>query len=596
MTQYRNREPDEKATEKLELIHCDLAGPIDPPAREGFKYAITFVDDYSGVIMVYFLKHKSDTVAATERFLADSAPYGHDKKIRTDNGTEFTSAEFRSLLVKNCIKHEFSAPYSPHQNGTAERSWRTLFEMARCMLLGAKLPKKLWKYALRTAAYIRNRCYNPRTGKTPFEIMTGEKPNLKNMKIFGSLCYAYVQEKKKLDARCERGVFVGYDNQSPAYLVYLPEQDNLKRVRCVKFSQEQGVTNDAVEEYARPVPETEDKHSEEDEEDHNIKEERGENQDTKQERVSKEGREERRYPERLRTKPGHLEDYILDDDDEISAAKYSVDYCYRVADIPRTYEEAVSSPEHQLWYGAMKEEVNALNENDTYELVPLPEGKTVIGGKWVYAVKLGPNNTEKHKARYVAKGYSQVKDVDYGETFSPTARHTSIRMLMQLATQEGMKVHQMDVKTAYLNADIEYEIYLEQPEGFVKKNEKGEHLVCKLKKSLYGLKQSGRNWNSTLQKFLNDQKFNQSAAENCLYTKFEGDNVTMILVWVDDIIIAASNDGALQVIKKALKDRFKMKDLGQLSWYLGIEFTFNPDGSTGEVQRTDEVLRVTVSS
>ncbi|KAK3883860.1 hypothetical protein Pcinc_011828 [Petrolisthes cinctipes] len=432
--QLRSYEETEKACKPHKKT-----GPIDPPAREGFKYAITFVDDYSGVIMVYFLKHKSDTVAATERFLADSAPYGHDKKIRTDNGTEFTSAEFRSLLVKNCIKHEFSAPYSPHQNGTAERSWRTLFEMARCMLLGAKLPKKLWKYALRTAAYIRNRCYNPRTGKTPFEIMTGEKPNLKNMKIFGSLCYAYVQEKKKLDARCERGVFVGYDNQSPAYLVYLPEQDNLKRVRCVKFSQEQGVTNDAVEEYARPVPETEDKHSEEDEEDHNIKEERGENQDTKQERVSKEGREERRYPERLRTKPGHLEDYILDDDDEISAAKYSVDYCYHVADIPRTYEEAVSSPEHQLWYGAMKEEVNALNENDTYELVPLPEGKTVIGGKWVYAVKLGPNNTEKHKARYVAKGYSQVKDVDYGETFSPTARHTSIRMLMQLATQEGMK-------------------------------------------------------------------------------------------------------------------------------------------------------------
>ncbi|KAK3895660.1 hypothetical protein Pcinc_000583 [Petrolisthes cinctipes] len=209
-----------------------------------------------------------------------------------------------------------------HENGTAERSWRTLFEMARCMLLEAKLPKKLWTYALRTAAYIRNRCYNPRTGKTPFEMMTGEKPNLKNMKIFGSLCYAYVQEKKKLDARCERGVFVGYDNQSPAYLVYLPEQDNIKRVRCVKFSQEQELTNDAVEEYARPVPETEDKHSEEDEEDHNIKEERGENQDTKQERVSKEGREERRYPERLRTKPGHLEDYILDDDDEVSAAKY----------------------------------------------------------------------------------------------------------------------------------------------------------------------------------------------------------------------------------------------------------------------------------
>ena len=119
-----------------------------------------------------------------------------------------------------------------------------------------------------------------------------------------------------------------------------------------------------------------------------------------------------------------------------------------------------------------------MHENDAFDLVPLPQGKTVVGGKCVYAVKLGPNNTEKHKVRYVAKGYSQVKDEDYGETFSPTTRHTSIRMLMQLAAQERMKVHQMDVKTAYLNAEIDYEIYLEQPEGFVKKNKRGEHLVC----------------------------------------------------------------------------------------------------------------------
>ena len=151
--------------------------------------------------MVYLLKQKSDTVAATERFFADSAPFGSVKRIRSDNAGEFTSAEFRSLLVRNSIKQEFSAPYSPHQNGTAERSWRTLFEMARCMLIDAKLPKKLWTYALKTAAYIRNRCYNPRTGKTPFEMMTGEQPNLKNMKIFGSPCYAYLQEKEEIGCK-----------------------------------------------------------------------------------------------------------------------------------------------------------------------------------------------------------------------------------------------------------------------------------------------------------------------------------------------------------------------------------------------------------
>lgn len=152
-------------------------------------------------------------------------------------------------------------------------------------------------------------------------------------------------------------------------------------------------------------------------------------------------------------------------------------------------------------------------------------------------------------------------------------------MLMQLVAQEGMKVHQMDVKTAYLNAEIDCDIYLEQPEGFTKKNENGEKLVCKLKKSLYGLKQSGRNWNNMLHGFLTDQNFAQSVADPCLYTKCECDTVTMTLIWVDDIIVAASNDDALNAIKKSFKDRFKMKDMGMLSWFLGIEFTFDSEGS-----------------
>lgn len=330
MTQYRNRNQDKKATNILELIHCDLAGPIDPPAREGFSYAMSFVDDYSGVIMVYLLKNKNDTVAAMERFLADSAPYGSVKRIRTDNGGEFTSAEFRSFLMKNHIKHEFSAPYSPHQNGTAERSWRTLFEMARCLLLEASLPKKLWTYAVKTSAYIRNRCYNPRTGKNPYEMMTGVKPNLKNMHIFGTYCYAYIQNKKKLDDRCERGIFLGYDTQSPAYLMYFSEKNDVKRVRCVKFNEKLEGKCEYVEEYTRPksyvseetttLPpqacpqETTQPKTEEDED--NI--------------------EERRYPQRNRNKPKHLEAYVMDDEDLSSVAKCSIDYCYRVANIPST--------------------------------------------------------------------------------------------------------------------------------------------------------------------------------------------------------------------------------------------------------------------
>ena len=116
MTQPRNRKPDRHSTMPLELVHCDLAGPIDPIAREGFRYALAFVDDYSGMIMIYFLQNKSDTLRATE--------HGKVKSIRSDNGTEFTSQAFENLLIKHSIKHERSAPYSPHQNGTVERVWR----------------------------------------------------------------------------------------------------------------------------------------------------------------------------------------------------------------------------------------------------------------------------------------------------------------------------------------------------------------------------------------------------------------------------------------------------------------------------------------
>ncbi|KAJ8044729.1 Copia protein [Holothuria leucospilota] len=162
MTQGRNREPDARSDIPLGLVHTDLAGPIEPVSKEGFKYAMAFTDDFSGAVFVYFLKSKRDVISATEKFLADSAPFGNVKRIRSDNGTEFTSYEFEKLLRKNKIRHETSAPYSPHQNGTAERNWRTLFEMGRCLLLQSELGKDMWPYAVLAATYIRNRCFNRR--------------------------------------------------------------------------------------------------------------------------------------------------------------------------------------------------------------------------------------------------------------------------------------------------------------------------------------------------------------------------------------------------------------------------------------------------
>lgn len=136
------------------------------------------------------------------------------------------------------IKHEFSAPYSPHQNGTAERNWRTLFDMARCLLIEADLPKFLWSYAVRASAYIRNRCFNNRLRKTPYEAFTSRKPDVRNLHIFGSRCHAYVQNKQKLDARSQPGIYIGQDPISPAQLIYFPDIKTVKRIRCVHFGNE----------------------------------------------------------------------------------------------------------------------------------------------------------------------------------------------------------------------------------------------------------------------------------------------------------------------------------------------------------------------
>ena len=507
------------------------------------------------MIMIYFLQNKSDTLRATEKFLADSSPYGKVKSIRSDNGTEFTSQAFENLLIKHSIKHERSAPYSPHQNGTVERVWRSIFDMVRCLHIEAKLHKTLWTYAVMTAVYIKNRCYNHRIKKTPHEAFTKQKPNLQKMHIFGTICYTYVQDKKKLDARGEKGFFLGYDKGSPAYLVYFPESGAIRKIRCVRFTDKFEDSKDVhdnpelnIEEDATvslPLYPLDPQPMNDDQNDVGPENPINDGNDRPIPAINDGNAQmlETRYPKRDRSKPKYLEHYTDGSEiDESNHVNFTVDYCYKMSEIPQSYQEAISSPRSHEWQKAMEDEMHALRENDTFELTTIPKDKNAVGGRWVYAIKTSPNGEEKCKARFVAKGYSQVPNVDYHETFSPTAKMTSIRVLMQLAVQYNLTVHQMDVKTAYLNARIDCELYVEQPEGFTVTDRKGEHLVYKLKKSLYGLKQSGRNWNGVLHSYLVSQGFIQSQADNCVYMKKTDKLMTVVIIWVDDIIIA-SNQG-----------------------------------------------------
>ena len=386
------------------------------------------------------------------------------------------------------------------------------------------------------------------------------------------------------------GIFVGYDNQSPAYLVYFSDTQTVKRVRCVQFMsssrEETKLTTDgatlseenifldtkvrqelptgaAATQPEAGIGESQVEVSEEDQ---------GSTQTVKP-------NEERRYPRRERNRPQYLYDYAVDSeiDDYITNVTHTsfIHHCYRTSHIPvpETYEDAISSPESNQWKSAMDEGMSSLKVNDTYELTVLPKDRTAVGGKWIFQVKPGANGVEKFKARYVAKGYSQVKDIDYSETFAPTANLSTVRVLLNIAVERKLSVHQMDVKTAFLNAEIDHEIYVEQPEGYVERDSFGNKLYCKLKKSLYGLKQSSRMWNSLIHKFFISEGFKQSKCDPCLYMKFDDCNITIVLIWVDDLIIACSNKLLLDQCKQALYRNFRMTDLGELKWFLGISFS-----------------------
>ena len=235
-------------------------------------------------------------------------------------------------------------------------------------------------------------------------------------------------------------------------------------------------------------------------------------------------------PENL-AKPVYLKDYVIMVD---APTDQNIDYLYQMGDFetPKTFEEAIQSENSMKWHQTMKDKISALDENETFEYTKLPAGANLIGGKWVYTVKRDSDGEERYKARYVAKGYSQIKNIDYNDTFCPTAPIMSIRMLLQIAMQQNLKVHQTDVKIAFLNGPIDCELYVEQPKGFERMGTKGENLVCKLNKSLYGPKQSGRIRNLLLHDYLIEQAFKQSLTDMCVYTKQTHTKLTVVLFYL----------------------------------------------------------------
>jgi hypothetical protein len=244
-----------------------------------------------------------------------------------------------------------------------------------------------------------------------------------------------------------------------------------------------------------------------------------------------------------------------------------------------TVKEALNGPDAGKWQEAMDEEISAIEKLGTWELVNPPAGSNIINSHFILKAKRDENGKiARYKARLVANGNSQREGIDYNETFAAVAKLPSVRAVLANAASQGWEIHQIDVKNAYLNATLTEDVYMRPPPGYLKPGQEGK--VCKLKKSLYGLKQAGFEWYETLCEFFREIGFTRSAVDHAVFFKHEGNSSTVISVSTDDMAVTANTMEAMDWLKDEFRKRFEISDLGQIRWLLGFEVKYDKTART----------------
>nr|GEZ68343.1 retrotransposon protein, putative, Ty1-copia subclass [Tanacetum cinerariifolium] len=385
-------------------------------------------------------------------------------------------------------------------------------------------------YALETAARILNMVPTKKVDKTPYEIWHGQAPKLSYLKVLG--CEAFVKrdtltKPDKLDPRSFKCIFVGYPKETMGYSFYSPSENKVFVARNAEFFEyklldlkESGSVKDLEliqKEDTNPSVDTSLNHEEDDQE---IKEPQSDiNPIHKSSKI-------RHAPDRMCLYID-VEEHELEDLDE-----------------PTNYKAALVDPESKKWLDAMNVEMKSTKDNDVWVLVELSLNARTVGSKWLFKKKTDMDGAVYvFKARLVAKGFTQ--------------------------TYEDYEIWQIDVKTAFLNENLFEEVYMEQPEGFV--NPKYPNHVCKLKHSIYGLKQASRQWNKRFDDKIKNFSFTQNPDEPCVYLKASGSYIAILILYVDDILLMENNIPMLQDVKSYLGRSFAMKDLREAAYILGIK-------------------------
>ncbi|KAJ1601765.1 hypothetical protein NDA14_006211 [Ustilago hordei] len=530
----------ERMEAPLELVHVDLM--TDFKGHANYHYALVAVDDFSSLIYVEPLCTKSAALTALRRWIArmERATDRKLKILRSDNGGEWCSIAAEDWQTQEGFKWQKSVPGISVQNGRAERAIRSVQEKMRSMLIGRACPRELWPYAITAAAHVMN--LTPSATKTiPHEAFYGTTAHklAQRLRVFGCLAWVHVQQKDqqgKHGARAKPAIMIGYDDEHKAWKFCNPDQPaSIQWSNSATFHEDKG-WSDRQQEAVRPV-------------------------------VTAEVEEESVTPvivEEETKSEAAVEDLLTAEDSTVGAANTAI------LNLDPTLREAMDGEDAQLWKEAIRKELEGLEAMGTWEVVHQPPGVPLVDSKVVLRLKLDADGVPvKHKARLVARGFTQREGIDYQETFSPVAPLGAIRAILALAVQNNWEVHALDITMAYLNSTLKEAIYMKPPEG----SGVAPGKVYKVVKGLYGLKQSGREWNQEFDRSLRRMGFFQVECAPCIYTKGQGEDMAIVVIYVDDTLVIAPRLETVLEVKKQIGQRWKMEDSGEVSHFLGIKIS-----------------------
>ena len=428
--------------------------------------------------------------------------------------------------------------------------------MIRTLLSQSSAPKGLWTEALLNVSFTYNVIPNSNQNKSPFELLFGNKRDPGDLHVFGSIAYHHIPSelRSKFDLTSKKFVFMGYSDYHKAYRLYDPLESKVIFSRNVRvldnvFYWKENKNEKSDESDNCNIDCSFDTDSSDVFIDANISSDDGNNQvvgDNVDEQVRRSERENRGVP------PDYYQAGLV---------------LKNVVQVPKTYDEALKSEQSSKWNEAMDEEFESILKNDVYEEVLESEvcAKNIVGSRYNFSLKTNKDGEiERYKARLICQGFNQVKDVDYHDVYSPVTNFTTIRLVLTYAAVNNLNVTHLDVKTAFLNGELKENIYVEPP-----KRHKKAGIIWKLKKSLYGLKQSSRCWSEKLNGILSDCGFNRSLNDRCLY--IHPSKCIILVVYIDDILLCTKEDGDIQYVMECLSRDIEVKNLGPVSLFCGLE-------------------------